>query len=147
MPDTRDIVWVAGLLEGEAWFGANRATPVISLSMLDEDVVSRASQVLGASRVLTYEQNDCRRPVHRACVRGGKAAGWMMTLYPLMGYRRQEQIRDALATWRQAAVANGRKTHCPAGHPYDEKNTALERRGQFVLRHCRTCKNEKRRKG
>jgi hypothetical protein len=30
-----------------------------------------------------------------------------------------------------------RKTHCPSGHPYDEKNTYHGRRGRF----CRECRN------
>jgi len=36
-----------------------------------------------------------------------------------------------------AEVANGRKTHCPYGHPYDEKNTIHTKDGR---RKCRTCK-------
>lgn len=32
--------------------------------------------------------------------------------------------------------ANSTKTHCPAGHPYDEANTRLNVRG---ARECRTC--------
>lgn len=30
-----------------------------------------------------------------------------------------------------------RKTHCPAGHPYDDANTWRGRRGE---RHCKTCR-------
>jgi hypothetical protein len=35
------------------------------------------------------------------------------------------------------------KTHCPHGHPYDEANTRLERRGGRV---CRTCHRESERR-
>lgn len=35
---------------------------------------------------------------------------------------------------------NERKTHCPAGHPYDEKNTRIERDGG---RKCRACGRER----
>lgn len=34
----------------------------------------------------------------------------------------------------------GRKTHCPQGHPYDEVNTGRSKQGK---RYCRTCKTEK----
>lgn len=44
-----------------------------------------------------------------------------------------------------------RKTHCPNGHPYDEDNTVIERRGREYSasaesRKCRTCKLERQRK-
>lgn len=35
------------------------------------------------------------------------------------------------------ASQNAAKTHCPQGHPYDEANTIVLRRG---WRRCRTCK-------
>lgn len=31
------------------------------------------------------------------------------------------------------------KTHCPKGHPYDEENTYIDKRGSRV---CRTCRRE-----
>lgn len=37
-----------------------------------------------------------------------------------------------------AAERQLRKTHCPKGHPYDERNTYIPPNGQRV---CRTCRN------
>lgn len=37
---------------------------------------------------------------------------------------------------------NARKTHCPRGHPYNEKNTYLGKRN---MRQCRACDTEKHR--
>lgn len=34
------------------------------------------------------------------------------------------------------AARHARKTHCPAGHPYSEKHSYIDKRG---MRHCRTC--------
>lgn len=34
------------------------------------------------------------------------------------------------------SARHARKTHCPAGHPYDQSNTHLDTRGQ---RNCRAC--------
>lgn len=31
----------------------------------------------------------------------------------------------------------GRKTHCPEGHPYDEANTYINKRGHRLCRKCR----------
>jgi hypothetical protein len=41
------------------------------------------------------------------------------------------------------AVGNARKTHCVAGHPYDEANTYVRPDGG---RHCKTCHRENERK-
>lgn len=37
---------------------------------------------------------------------------------------------------------NARKTHCPAGHPYTDENTRIERKNQ---RKCRICEGERQR--
>lgn len=34
------------------------------------------------------------------------------------------------------AALNAKKTSCPQGHPYDDKNTRIDRQGR---RHCREC--------
>jgi len=51
--------------------------------------------------------------------------------------RRTNLLRGVGLTARNAA-----KTHCPAGHPYDEENTRLSARNQ---RHCRECTRERQR--
>jgi len=38
------------------------------------------------------------------------------------------------------AAQNARKTHCSQGHPYDSKNTYVDRLGK---RYCRTCVNRR----
>jgi hypothetical protein len=43
----------------------------------------------------------------------------------------------------RAVSAQARKTHCPAGHRYDEENTRTDRNGH---RWCRACDNERSRK-
>lgn len=37
------------------------------------------------------------------------------------------------------AAVNARKTHCPAGHPYDEANTYVYRGARHTRRCCRAC--------
>ena len=46
---------------------------------------------------------------------------------------RSENIRDQV---RHGRHNNGRKTHCPQGHPYSEENTYVLRGGR---RQCRAC--------
>lgn len=42
-----------------------------------------------------------------------------------------ENIRRGTQGWQQRE-----KTHCPQGHPYDERNTYLNPRGQRICRAC-----------
>jgi hypothetical protein len=42
---------------------------------------------------------------------------------------------------------NGRKTHCKRGHPFDDKNTAIEIYDGIKMRKCVTCKNIRQREG
>ena len=44
---------------------------------------------------------------------------------------------------RRAGTANGRKTHCPHGHPYEGDNLMLTKHGH---RFCRACLQERNRK-
>jgi hypothetical protein len=43
----------------------------------------------------------------------------------------------------QAAPADERKNHCPAGHPYDDANTYVDPKG---WRNCRICRRDARRR-
>ena len=105
MTQTKDIYWLAGLLEGDGSFSNSNGSPHIQLSMADVDVVKRAQRALRAKRVRSYsrQRHDGRTgPTHwhETRITGTRAAGWMMTLYPLMGQRRQARIRELLAAWR-----------------------------------------------
>ena len=44
--------------------------------------------------------------------------------------------RENVLRGETAPAANSAKTHCPAGHPYDEQNTRVRANG---WRDCRTC--------
>lgn len=99
---TKDIAWLAGLLEGEGCF-RYRTTPMIQFAMTDKDVVGLAAGLLGAKSVRFRKQQAAHwKPQYEVSIHGQRAAEWMMTLYPLMGERRQAKIREILAAWRLA---------------------------------------------
>ena len=108
MRSTQDIAWLAGLLEGEGCFKVGRparyptkAYPRISVQMTDEDVVRRAADIMGARFNGPYERPG--KTVWMANLQTrAEVAGWLMTLYPLMGARRQERIRELLAIWHDS---------------------------------------------
>lgn len=54
-----------------------------------------------------------------------------------------DNVRDAYnRNRRQPTKGPSAKTHCPAGHPYDEANTSFRPNGH---RRCRTCHREQER--
>jgi hypothetical protein len=106
---TIDIAWLAGLLEGEACFcvcdrrvkDKTYKRIYIQLVMTDQDVVERAANLLGTSaKPMPWRNNGMTKPTWRAYLCGDKAAGWMMTLYKLLGHRRQAKIRECLSAWK-----------------------------------------------
>lgn len=97
-----ELAWLAGLLEGEAWFGISRvgqhAYPGVSLEMACREVVERACRLMGVTTI------QVRRPAQahwdvtfKIALTGDAAAKWMRTLRPLMGQRRGAAIDAALA--------------------------------------------------
>lgn len=107
---TVDIYWLAGLLEGEGCFYDKDSTTVLALGMTDADVIAKASKLLRCtSKTRTeYRTSNCK-PYFRIKVQGKRAVGWMMTLYSLLGTRRREQIRAALASWKSRRIMRGGK--------------------------------------
>ena len=99
MIQSRDIFWLAGILEGEGCFSYKR-TPNIQLSMTDRDIVARVSNLTGFAMYSDKRPN--RKRAYRTNVTGARAAGWMMTLYSLMGKRRRVKIKQCLSAWRLA---------------------------------------------
>src|SRR5690606_13550680 len=51
-----------------------------------------------------------------------------------------ENIRRGMAGWRERD-----KTHCLAGHPFDETNTMIRFRGGRPVRECRECRRRRKR--
>lgn len=100
---TQDIIYLAGLLEGEGCFRyeKRRVVPSITLGMTDEDVVEKAATLLGSGVVTRRAHLDKPwKPCYVSRLNGRAAAGWMMTLYPLLGKRRQAKIREILSLWK-----------------------------------------------
>jgi len=103
--EIKDIHWLAGLLEGEGCFGLSSGCIRISVHMTDEDIINRAAEILGA-RVRKEKLQPNRKQCWATAIYSSEAAGWMMTLYSLMGKRRKETIENALVHWKQQRRKN-----------------------------------------
>ena len=144
--NTKDIAWLAGLLEGEGHFAFN-GTPTIKLAMTDGDIVKRASQLMAGTFTGPHERDNPEwTPIYKSEVWSSKAVGVMLTILPLMGHRRGQRIREVIAKWKaMPGNANAAKTHCKHGHPFSAENTYY-RSGKKNERACRACGNARSRR-
>ena len=143
MISLRKIEWVAGFLEGEGAFqsgGSVRTTPVVSVAQVQREPLERLQELFGGPINMYLRKN--KNPNHSDAFRwgmyGGRAAGLMMTLYPLMSPKRKEAIRKAIMAWRsgRGESYNSHKIQCPKGHPYNDENTYKRLNGSRVCRIC-----------
>lgn len=125
-----DVHWLAGLLEAEGYFGCDsHGTLLINLGMIDEDVVNRAARLFGSTvHVHQQKKRQPRRSVFWCRPTGIIAAGWMMTLYALMGSRRRVQIKTVLAEWRRHKTHGRYRQACYAGHPLQAPSAKTRKR-------------------
>lgn len=98
---THDIYWLAGMMEGEGYFRNTKGCcPIISFTSTDFDIAVRVSLLLDAT-IWGYQPGNLKhKRAYRVDISGRKAAGWMLTLYSLLGQRRKQKIRELLAAWR-----------------------------------------------
>jgi hypothetical protein len=134
-----EVMWLAGLLEGEGYFAwrAKQVTPMIQLGMTDRDVVEKAYNVMGLLTKLTVRQPPgprCRE-VYSFSITGSVAAGWMMMLYPYMGERRRAAILSSLQSWKSRPPSHQYRERCLKGHRLDGWNRTQK------SRFCVTCKH------
>lgn len=108
--EEKDLYWVAGLLEGEGSFNISKQTSHgrhyqyarVMCNMSDEDVIRKLHRVTGLGTLGgPYKAPGKKRqhwnPMWRWTVAAQKEVGVVLNaVYPLMGDRRQKQIRDVL---------------------------------------------------
>lgn len=100
------INWIAGLLEGEGTFNfstAKRPSIRIALSMTDKDVIEKFANIVGFGVIYKIDASRygvSKKSQYRWECAGNRAAGLMMTVYSLLGERRQARIRELLDYWK-----------------------------------------------
>lgn len=101
--DTRQLAWLAGLMEGEGSF--SKATPAMprkprmSVKMTDRDVVEQVCELWGTCLWTTVPKVERFKTVFSTELVGGSAVAMMALLRPHLCARRQAQIDEAVATF------------------------------------------------
>lgn len=95
---------MAGLLEGEGYFGFSKNGPKVMLTMTDKDIVLRVQSlisVLGEGYFYSYK--DKRFPMSKILytygVGGKRAIEIMKFILPYMGERRKQKITEIVQKW------------------------------------------------
>ena len=105
MINTRDIIWLSGLIEGEGCFDIKRDRnlsknqPRLSIEMSDKDVIEKVTGILNSPFYQRENSGEGTKTMYRTAITGNKAIQWMMTLYSLMGKRRKSRIRQVIDNW------------------------------------------------
>jgi hypothetical protein len=107
MNDPITTAWLAGLLEGEGYFGLyrhkdrTRQHPVVRVSMTDEDIIKRAAEAMGGATIHRIHSPRFRengwKPQYSATVYGKKAIAVIDSIYPHLGERRRATIDKVMA--------------------------------------------------
>lgn len=96
-PTARDLEWAAGFLEGEgAFVRAGRHSQQVRADQIEYEPLLRLRHLFGG-RIYFNKKGRGWRGTWAWYVCGSRARGVMLTLYLLLGLRRQEQIRNALS--------------------------------------------------
>lgn len=127
MPSIKDIAWAAGIIEGEGCIAAYPKWNQIKLAveMCDLDVLQKLAAILGTDCRLTKRKVKKLNPKHRdryiLLLCGPAFVGWMLTIYPLLGIRRQAKVRLAIKIFKarkhRAWVATPRKLQLTTAIP------------------------------
>lgn len=101
--------WLAGLLDGEGCFDAQRNNPRIRVKMSDHDVILRAADLMGA----TTHHEAARQPHHKPCmvaqITGDRAVAVMRTVLPWLSARRTAKVMELITMHEARASRQGRR--------------------------------------
>lgn len=126
-----DIAWLAGLFEGEAYFGLDSRSstrykvstsppsPYIRIAMTDEDVIERVSKLVNKPYFTPRRLTATKKQVY-ICHIGDRSTLKLLLprLLPYMGLRRQKTILNclnALKDWEIWYLEGGRKKMAQQG--------------------------------
>lgn len=136
-----DLYWLAGLFEADGSVkNLGRYGMGLEIAMTDLDVLENCQRLFGGIIYGPYDKNKGKghnvKPMYSWNIhKRSESYGILMTIYPLLGQRRRDRIKQAAIKYLNGQPPNGKKTHCPKGHEYNLENTKI-RNGK---RYCKPC--------
>ena len=140
MLDMNELYWAAGFIEGEGCFHYSRGL-MVTANQVQRQPLERIQKLFGGTIIPVPKPRPGQRDQHCWRIQDGRAAGVMMTLWPLMSPWRQEQIQKRLDAWKAKPLASHlhmRVTgQCKRGHEMTPENTGALKGGRH--RFCKIC--------
>lgn len=106
-----DLIWLAGLLEGEGSFIAappsSPGQPKVTVQMTDEEIIQKVSRLWSRAALACRPQKAHHKASYKTTIAGAPAAELMRMIRPYMGSRRQAQIDSALLSAKSMLKITG----------------------------------------
>jgi len=127
----KNLYWLSGILEGEGCF-CYYLSPGIRVGSTDEDIVHRIAKYFQKKVHGPYKYKTNKKSFYYVDIWGIEAINWMKRLYPLMGIRRKEKIKEIINKFKIAPTKGHLKGTgaIPNCHP---------RRKNYAFKLCRSC--------
>lgn len=136
---TADLYWAAGIMEGEGYFGSRSNGITVTVSMTDKDVIDKFHSIFGFGSRKSRDLPSGKTAYTWSVTNQAQASGLMMTLFSLMGERRQAQIKECLGAWLDRGPKRKFWTHCSHGHQLEGDNLRIIQEGKYAKRRCVEC--------
>lgn len=114
----KDLLWLAGLIEGDGCIWSQGKRAAIGLGLTDEDVIKKAACLLNCSYYSRPPHKEDWKPVYAFHIKSEKAIAIMDALYPYMGIRRQHQILKTKELWEM---------HCQESFSVNKRASLINR--------------------
>lgn len=108
IPTEGQIMWAAGLFEGEGWISLSRTKghcyPKLGVQMADEGIVRRFHQTIGMGRVYgPYQKGPTQKgtipkPQYQWLASGREARQIIHRLLPYLGSRRRARAMEVMSS-------------------------------------------------
>lgn len=138
MPTKIEIIWLAGLLDGEGSFVFQGQepykTPAIQLEMTDKDIVERAARIMGAPIGQFRKRAEHHKGTYRTELSGIRIKEVANAILPYMGERRSARIKELLLWEPRKAPQRQKDAPNDCGHT---------ERPHFFKGLCQECAMEK----
>ena len=132
------LQWTAGFLDAEGSVGYYGRALRISCAQKDPELLQKLKRLWGG-RLHYREQHGFSVHVWQLSNKE-QVTGLLLTLYPLMSQKRQEEIHKALLTWKGKTWP---MLTCKRGHPWTSENTYHHQlKNGTVNKSCAICRRE-----
>jgi len=142
-----DVIWAAGLFEGEGWISIQGKTPAIGIQMADKDILEKFAHAVGAGNIYYKKPKiyDSRRIKSKKPQWAWRVTGFqrvqaiLVYMWSWLGMRRRARTKEVLGIAKTGRTKPG----MPLGYKYS-KAICGDVRKYWQGCHCELCRKANR---